>query len=76
MDGAKRKDRAVTKYKDINTVVNNLIEDRNLLIFTLSNSDIIQIEALNKWSLEALHQLLLANNKKNKIEKKQMEGKK
>ena len=53
----------------IDLMVQKHIEERNYLIFNLGNNDVLQIEALHKWNLDALFQLLLANHiKAKKIE--------
>ena len=59
MPGRRRKDRPTT---DVAELVQRHIEERNYLLFTLSDRDPVRLRELNTWSLEGLYQFLYANS--------------
>ena len=59
MPGRRRKDRPTT---DAAELVQRHIEERNYLLFTLSDRDPVRLRELNTWSLEGLYQFLYANS--------------
>ncbi len=59
MAGSRRKDKPVT---DVDRLIKNHIEERNYLLFTLTDRKPSELEQIMKWSLEGLYQFLYANN--------------
>lgn len=59
MAGTRRKVKAIT---DVNRLIINHVEERNYLLFTLSERDPVRLSELNTWSLEGLYQFLYANS--------------
>ena len=59
MASARRKVKAIT---DVNRLIINHVEERNYLLFTLSERDPVRLSELNTWSLEGLYQFLYANS--------------
>lgn len=59
MAGRSRKSKPIT---DLTRLITNHIEERNYLLFTLSERDPLRLKELGNWSLEGLYQFLYANN--------------
>ena len=59
MAGVRRKVKPIT---DVDRLVLNHIEERNYLLFTLSDRDPLRLAELNTWSLEGFYQFLYANS--------------
>ena len=59
MAGVRRKTKPIN---ELGRLITNHIEERNYLLFTLSERDPVRLRELNQWSLEGLYQFLYANS--------------